>query len=285
MYAFAVLSFRPDMVVIQTMLKPYPVPDAQTKGIFTTIVPLSSLKEYDYNCPVDEVSVIINSTLVTGLPIGTKIGCINVVKDKPFRFYGGQRIEDETDIGSDSDSDMEIKPLHRFHYEEHLIRYEEAVEISFDIVHDKEGVRLKTIQNIHLGIHENEPYPHFLIKSRLHYYVQEEYVRSLLDSSIVKAALVNDIKRFKHCLSCSNGIEVRKGGSIVFHCKEPGVKFIIGNGKGEKDFEVPMWAFKGLFNFIRSSKSKFEILKTILPDFVIKHEYYSTYTAFDRILD
>ena len=41
-YAFAVLSFRPDMVVIQTMLKPYPVPDAETKGIFTTIIPLSS---------------------------------------------------------------------------------------------------------------------------------------------------------------------------------------------------------------------------------------------------
>ena len=72
-YAFAVLSFRPDKIIIQTMLKPYPVPNADTKRIYTTVIPLSSLKEHDYDCSMDEVSVIINSTLVSGLPSGTKI--------------------------------------------------------------------------------------------------------------------------------------------------------------------------------------------------------------------
>ena len=167
-YMFAVLSFRPDMTVIQTMLKPYPGPNAEINGIFITIIPLSSLKEYDYDCSLDEVSVMISEMLVSGLPIGTKIGCINVVKDKPFRFYSGQRIEDETDIGSDYYSEIETVYKNRY-YEKHLIRYEEAVEISFDIIHAKEGIRLKTTQHIPLGIHRNEPYPHFCIKSRLHY--------------------------------------------------------------------------------------------------------------------
>ena len=105
--------------------------------------------------------------------MGTKIGCINVVKDKPFRFYGGQRIEDESEIDTDSDSETEVIYKSCL-YEKHLIRYEEAVEVSFDIVHAKEGIRLKTTQNIPLGIHENEPHPHFRIKSRLHYYIQED---------------------------------------------------------------------------------------------------------------
>ena len=161
---------------------------SETKGIFTTIVPLSSLKEYDYDCPLNEVSVIINSALVNGLPSGTKIGCINVVKDKPFRFYGGQRIEDESEI--DTDSDSETEAIHKLCYEKHLIRYEEAAEISFDIVHAKEGIRLKTTQNIPLGIHVNKPYPHFLSKSRLHYYAQEDYIHNLLNSSEIESTLV-----------------------------------------------------------------------------------------------
>ena len=48
-YSFAVLSFRPDRIIIQTMLKPYPVPNANTRGIYTMIIPLSSLAEYDYD--------------------------------------------------------------------------------------------------------------------------------------------------------------------------------------------------------------------------------------------
>ena len=106
-----------------------------------------------------------------------------------------------------------------------------------------------------------------------------------MDSSEIESTLVNDIKQFKNCWSCSNRINVRKGGSITFYCKEPGVKFIIGNDKDEKDFEIPTYPFRGLFNFIGSSKAKFEILKTVFPDFIIKHEHYSTYAAFERVID
>ena len=184
-YAFAVLSFRPDMIVIQTMLKPYPVPNANTRGIYTTIIPLSSLAEYDYDCTLDEVSVIITSTLVSGLPSGTKIGCINVVKDKLFRFLNDGLYDSDMGPDSDSDSDSRSKPvaLHKHCYEEGSIIYEEAVEVSFDIIHSKEGIRLKTTQLIPLGIHVNlvfmQPYPHFWIKSRLFYFIQEDFVNSL----------------------------------------------------------------------------------------------------------
>ena len=106
----------------------------------------------------------------------------------------------------------------------------------------------------------------------------------------IESTLVSDIKIFKNFWSCSDYIAVRKGGNIVFICKDSKVKCVIGKntskdmskGKGEKDFEVPSWAFKGLYKFIHSSKAKFEILKTPFPDFVVKHEHYSTYAAFDR---
>ena len=286
-YAFTVLSFRPDMIVIQTMLKPYPVPNANTRGIYTTIIPLSSLAEYDYDCTLDEVSVIITLTLVSGLLSGTKIGCINVVKDKPFRFFNDNLYD--SDIGSSSDSDSDSprhKALHNCCYDKNSIRYEEAAEVSFDIIHSKEGIRLKTTQLIPLGIHVNEPYPHFRIKSRLFYFIQEDFVNNLLSPSEVESTLVSHIKQFKNCLSCSSRIKVRKGGSIVFHCKNTGVKFMIGNDtdSGSK-FEVPTYPFRSLFKYIGSSKAKFEILWTEEPDFIIRHAYYSTYAAFDRVID
>ena len=289
-YAFAVLSFRPDMIIIQTMIKPYPVPNANTKGICTTVIPLSSLKEYDFDCPIDEVSVIINSTLVSGLPSGTKIGCINVVKDEPFRFLGESLYESDIGSSSDSDSDSDSprhKALDDCCYDKSSIRYEEAVEVSFDIVHNKEGIRLKTDKLIHLGIHVNEPYPHSSIKSRLFYFIQEDFVNNLLSPSEIKSMLVSDIKQFKNCLSCSSRIKARKGGSIIFYCKESGVRSIImGNDSNlSSKFEVPIYPFRGLFNFIRSSKAKYEILWTEKPDFIIRHAHYSTYAAFDRVID
>ena len=171
-YAFAVLSFRPDMIIIQTMIKLYPIPNAETSGLYTTVIPpippISSLKEYDYDCPIDEVSVIINSTLVSRLPKGTKIGCINVVKDKPFRYLSDNLYDSDIDSSSDSDSDsLSHKALYNCSYDKSSIRYEEAVEVKVHIIHSKEGIRLKTTQLIPLGIHVNKPYPHFMIKSRL----------------------------------------------------------------------------------------------------------------------
>ena len=61
---------------------------------------------------------------------------------------------------------------------------------------------------------------------------------------------------------------------------------MIGNDtdSGSK-FEVPTYLFRSLFKYIGSFKAKFEILWTEKPDFIIRHAYYSTYAAFDRVID
>ena len=115
--------------------------------------------------------------------------------------------------------------------------------------------------------------------------------------------LVTDTRRFKNCWSCSSRINVkyapRKSGRIIFHCKEFGVKLVIGNdaerdkeqnaeqesGPDEIKHEVPTYPFRGLFKYIGSSKAQFEILKTAYPDFIIRHNHYSTYAAFDRVIN
>ena len=146
-------------------------------------------------------------------------------------------------------------------------------------------MRLRTTQLVPLGIHVNEPYPHFRTKSRLFYFIEEDLVNNLLRSSEIESTLVNNIKRFKDCLSCSNRIKV-KGNSIIFYCKTNGVKFIIGpDTDSSSKLEVPTYPFRSLFNFIRTSKAKFEILWTEKPDFIIKHAHYSTYAVFDRVID
>ena len=250
------------------MVDPYRMPNINTKGLYTTIVPLESLKEYDHDCsscgnPLNEVNVVISKAIVLDLPSTSKIGCINVVKGDPFRSY-----EDE-EVGT-------IWPKEKL---------KGRVEVTFDIIHRNKATKLETTCCFPFGIHVNEPYPHFLIGSLFDNPIQEEYITRLLNSSEVKSILVNRVKEFKEFWRCSNRINVREGGSIVIYGKELGVKFRIGNPGGEIDFEVPTYSFKGLFNFIGSSKPKFEILKTIFPDFIIKHEHYLTYAAFNRVFD
>ena len=45
-------------------------------------------------------------------------------------------------------------------------------------------------------------------------------------------------------------------------------------------FEVPSKPFKNLFKFMGASKSNFEIIKSVIPQFIIRHKYYSTYASF-----
>ena len=78
---------------------------------------------------------------------------------------------------------------------------------------------------------------------------------------------------------------VGKDGSIIFdNCNKGfGVRFGIGSFDCEIDFQAPRKPFKGLFKFMGPSNVNFEILKTILPEFIIRDKYYTTYAAFDQI--
>ena len=40
-----VVSFRSDMIIMQTMVRPYEMPNISTKGLYTTMIPLASLTE------------------------------------------------------------------------------------------------------------------------------------------------------------------------------------------------------------------------------------------------
>ena len=75
----AVVSFRKDMIIVQTMTEPYTMPKINTKGLFTTLIPLSLMKEYDFDCNREEVNVIVAKTL---LSVNFKSNCINVVVDR-----------------------------------------------------------------------------------------------------------------------------------------------------------------------------------------------------------
>ena len=69
------------------MVKPYRLPNISDKGLYTTMIPLESMSEYEYECNHSEVNVIVTEKLLTGLPGGSKIECINVVKSEPFSFH------------------------------------------------------------------------------------------------------------------------------------------------------------------------------------------------------
>ena len=121
----------------------------------------------------------------------------------------------------------------------------------------------------------------FLIKSRIDYPIQEEFIHKILNSG--ESVLVENTKAFKSFYSAPNfKIMIGKDGLIIFDGSNSGfgVKHGLGFLDCEIDFECPRKPFKGLFKFMGASNANFEILKMILPEFVIRGEYYSTHVSF-----
>ena len=50
---------------MQTMTDPYTMPKIVTKGLYTTLIPLSSMKEYEFECNREEVNVIVAKSLLS----------------------------------------------------------------------------------------------------------------------------------------------------------------------------------------------------------------------------
>ena len=98
-----VLSFKPNEIVIQTMgeTTKETKDDADVKGFYTTMIPLESLEEYDFDCNFPEVNVIVtkspikNTSKVAG-------GCksINVVS-KGFLLINEEIIESLVEVSFD----------------------------------------------------------------------------------------------------------------------------------------------------------------------------------------
>ena len=60
----AILSFRPNGIVIQTMRDNNKNDYSDNKGFYTTTIPVESLGEYEFNCNICEVNVMITKTII-----------------------------------------------------------------------------------------------------------------------------------------------------------------------------------------------------------------------------
>ena len=187
-----VLSFRKDKIIVQTMIKPHKPSDIDKQGFYTTIIPLSSMKEYDYDCNYEEVNVMVSKNLLLG---NFKSDCINVVRADP--------------LGS-----PEIPIEYR----------KEAVEVTFDMEHKgkrngkpKEDIKIYTSLNESFGVHKNEPYPHFLVNSTLYYEIVEDDVMKMYESGI-QLFLVDRPKVFRSFYSSNYRIFVGKETIVIDTC-------------------------------------------------------------------
>ena len=140
------------------------------------------------------------------------------------------------------------------------------VEVTFDgLVKERNSVAY-VLSDGSFGHHLKDPYPHFLTNSTIDCEIQEEDVRKL-----------NGITE--------NDSIIMDNGNGAFN-----PRFGIGWVDNELEFEVSSKPFKNLFKFMHSvgaqaepmgsCKTKFEIVKSVLPEFIIRDKYYLTYASF-----
>ena len=184
-----ILSFRPNEIIVQTMSDPGMVTDIETKGLYTTTIPLQSLEEYDFECNKSEVNVMVTNALIESTcKVATGCNFINVVSDGSLK---------------------ECKPL---------------VEVSFDLYEKKrrrKGVHPKKpiIEDISEPISDDGsvsfgklvevPYLHYLITSRIDYSIRNYDGE---DKSIV----VRNPLQFKNFYGHEQRIFVTENGKILF---------------------------------------------------------------------
>ena len=245
MHNIVLLSIRKDMIIMQTMTNPYRMPNIDTKGLYTTMIPLSSMKTYEFDCTYEEVNIMVCKILLVG---NFKSKCINVVGTEP--------------LGADNKS---------------------SVEVTLDWLHKDRNVEICTKVSDSFGIYLSEPYPHFLINSTLDYTIQEDYVRKLNNPNGIKSVLVDNPSAFKSFYLPNYRIFIEKDCIVMDDCNGAfNTRFGIGLVHNDLEFEGPSKPFKNLFKFMGSCKSEFEIVKSVLPEFIIRDKYHSTYVYFDQ---
>ena len=162
-FLLVVVSFRRDMIIIQTMTIPYRMPNIDRRGMYTTIIPLSSMKSYDFECNLDEVNVMVTKNLVFR-KVSSK--WINVIHTEPLG-----KVPSPT------------------------------VEVTFDLVRC-ECSRFwanDSFENRPFSMHLSYPYPMFLINNVLEYLVKEgdvRYLRKVLVEGIEPVLIEDPIVSF-----------------------------------------------------------------------------------------
>ena len=98
-----VLRFKPNGIVIQTMRDKgmNEKDDSDIKGFYTTKIPLESLEEYDFNCNIYEVNVIVTKLLIKSTSkIARGCNSINVVSNG-FLLINDEILESLVEVSFD----------------------------------------------------------------------------------------------------------------------------------------------------------------------------------------
>ena len=252
-----ILSFKPNEMVIQTMCEN----DIDIKGFYTTTIPLESLEEYDFDCDVLEVNVMVTKLLIKNT---SKVagGCksINVVSNG-FLLINEEIIESLVEVSFDL-------------YEKDIRRRKKVVNEVIN--EDKEDDDLLATSDEIFGRVVKRPYLHYLITSRIDYTVHRSNFR-------YKSIVVRNPKLLKTQYGFENRIFIAENGTLLFcgchHYSETDViiqapNAVFGNYDADKedcerfDYELPNKIFRHLFRFMGeiANKSKnviinnFEIL-------------------------
>ena len=127
------------------------MPHTDTKGLYTTIIPLSSMKTYEFECNYEQVNVMVTKNLVTRK---VKSKCINVVATEPLGM---------------------VPCL--------------TLEVTFDLCCERSRFAIiNSFENRLFGMYLDHPYPIFLINSLIDYSVSEEevqYLREVIAEGVI----------------------------------------------------------------------------------------------------
>ena len=130
------------------MTIPYRMPNINSKGMYTTIIPLSSMKSYEFECNSEEVNLMVTKNLVAKI---VSSRCINVVYTEPLKMVPRPTVEVTFDLAPREHS--------RF------VRIDGLCPCS-----------VQGFENRPFGMHLSNPYLMFLINSVLDYEVKEDDV-------------------------------------------------------------------------------------------------------------
>ena len=236
--------------------------DVDIRGFYTTRIPSESLEEYDFDCNIPEVNVIVTKSLIKST---SKVagGCkhINVVSNG-FLLINEEIIESLVEVSFDL-------------YGKDLRRRRKVIDEASEEVSDDEGSReyelerledewslkraLKTSESFDRVV--KRPYLHYLFTSRIDYKIHR-----INTDLYYKSIVVRNPALFKKQYGFENRTFIAENGTILFcGChnfsetdeiiQAPNGEFknydTDEEGDCEKfDYELPNKIFKYLFKFI-----------------------------------
>ena len=239
-----VVSFRRDMIIIQTMTIPYRMPNIDRKGMYTTIIPLSSIVLYEFECNLEEVNIMVTKNLVCKK---VRSKWINVVHTEPLGMVPRPSVEVTFDLISERNRSIEENRPFGMHldYLYHMF----LINSVLDYLVQEEDMR---------------------------------YLRKVLAKGANAVSI--DPKALKTLYSSDFEIFVEKeqivmyDGPCGFH-----TKFCLGLTGNELEFRVPSEPLRHLFKFMGSIKSQLEIIESDYSEFIMRTRYYSIYAVMRKI--